>query len=368
MRKSIKRSIAITFAFIQLFFAGLASGEKNTSDNTSETQYVLVDNKNVPIYKRVDSETGEYETISIFDEENLKSHQYGASQRVFKNNFNELVNDPLIWEEMQTVKPVESFECIEDAIFWYQKYFEVIYECGCGYAVAADYVFHYFEGREDEFYKTFGYPMYTYKEGKLDFNYELFMLKFFNFLNIVMNNKLGTIEKMIEREFNEYKLYSYIESDSPKKQIGKKQQDWTEEDYDLYDKLSIERDAKVKELSDKYKNSPKKRDVYENLGVTLDGSFGYLYILLANHGINLDISCNFDAKSFAIDDIVACDNSIMNQLFSNGEVGDPQNIGLHYVYVVGVEKGKVIVSSWGNKYLLDYSVSPNNQTVKLKAH
>jgi hypothetical protein len=43
-------------------------------------------------------------------------------------------------------------------------------------------------------------------------------------------------------------------------------------------------------------------------------------------------------------------------------------IGLHYVYIVGVEKEKVIVSSWGNKYLLDYSISPNNQTVKLTAH
>lgn len=368
MRKSIKRGIAVTIAFIQLFFAGLALGEKNTGENTTETQYVLVDNNNVPIYKRVDSDTGEYENISIFDEENLKSHQYGASQRVFRNNSDELVKDPLIWEEMQTVKPVETFECIEDAEFWYKKYFDVIYECGCGYAVAADYVFHYFEGREAEFYKTFGYPMYIYKDGKLDFNYELFMLKFFNFLNIVMNDELGTIEKMILREYNEYKLFSFIESDNPKKQIGKKRQDWTLEDEELYDKLSAERDAKVKELSEKYKKSPKKSDVYKNLGVTLDGSFGYLYILLANHGINLDIECDFDAKKFKPDDIVACDNSIMNQLFSNGEMGDPQNIGLHYVYVVDIDNGKVIVSSWGNKYLLDYSISPNNQTVKLTAH
>ena len=109
MRKSIKRGIAVTIAFIQLFFAGLALGEKNTGENTTETQYVLVDNNNVPIYKRVDSDTGEYENISIFDEENLKSHQYGASQRVFRNNSDELVKDPLIWEEMQTVKPVETF-------------------------------------------------------------------------------------------------------------------------------------------------------------------------------------------------------------------------------------------------------------------
>jgi len=364
MKKSIKRGIAISLAFINLFFNSVSLAEK-TKDDTNIEKYVLVDNNNIPIYKKFNQKTGELDNISIFDNDNITTHQYGASQRVFKFKFDKLIREPLIWEEMQKYYPVSKFESEEDALFFYQKYFEIIYECGCGYAAAANYVFHYFEGREDEFYQAFGFPMYTMDGDTINFNYELFMLKFFNFLNLVINNDYESINKMIEKDFDEHKLFRFIETSNPKKEIGKNERDWTDEDYDRYYELEEEYDKRFKELNDKYKNSKR---FYKNLGVTLDGAFGHLYIFLGNYGIKLDTSCDFDDYKFDSDDIVACDKSIMYPIYSDGEMGKSEEVGLHYVYVVEVDGKKVIVSSWGNKYLLDYSISPNNQTVKLHAH
>ena len=43
----------------------------------------------------------EVNNISIFNDINEETNQYGANQIVFKSQFNLLINDHLIWEELQ---------------------------------------------------------------------------------------------------------------------------------------------------------------------------------------------------------------------------------------------------------------------------
>ena len=210
MKSKLIRNLAINLAFFQLFAINAeALGEGSKFDYSLQTnatspidipnsndRYVLIkDDEKNPIYLKVNRETGEFEPISIFDHENLNSKQYGANQEVFRTKFDQLINNPLIWEEMQRYYPVKKFEDKDEAMFFYRKYFDIIYDCGCGYAAAANYVFHMFEGRENDFYKAFGFPMYTINNNVIDFNYEIFMLKFFNYSNLKLDKSFKLIEQ-----------------------------------------------------------------------------------------------------------------------------------------------------------------------------
>lgn len=46
---------------------------------------------------------------------------------------------------------------------------------GCSYAALVNTIFVHFDGREDEFYETFGFDMYVKEDGvkKYNFNYVL---------------------------------------------------------------------------------------------------------------------------------------------------------------------------------------------------
>ena len=114
MEKSTIRKFALNLAFFQLFSCAAAK---------SESKLVLVDdtNKNNPIYERYDTDTKKYSKISIFDEINARSHQYGACQNVFESHFNRLIDDPLIWDEMQKIFPWKSIGNKEYALLFYKK-------------------------------------------------------------------------------------------------------------------------------------------------------------------------------------------------------------------------------------------------------
>ena len=133
-------------------------------------------------YKRWNIDKKSFSPISIFDDENeFEMNQYGASQMAFKDSFDNLIKDPLIWEEMQKYYPIDSFDSEDEAMEYYERYFNNITKTGCGFAAAANIVFKEFEGREKEFEEIFGYPMYTVDAGNIDFNYEIFELSHFNY-------------------------------------------------------------------------------------------------------------------------------------------------------------------------------------------
>lgn len=134
-------------------------------------------------YYRFNPQTGELGPIGIgiFDEENIALNQYGGNQNDFQNHFAELIRDPMIWEEMQKCYPVDLFPSIDNAMEYYESYFDGLAGTGCGYVAATNLIFEKYKGKEREFEKTFGFPMYTVDQnGNIDFNYELMTLKYYN--------------------------------------------------------------------------------------------------------------------------------------------------------------------------------------------
>jgi hypothetical protein len=119
--------------------------------------------------------SGQY--VLIFSDDNIHDSQYGASQKCFASDNVNLLCDDLIWNELQNYFPVSEFENTSAAKDFYIKYFQLINQGGCGYAVAANIAFKAYEGRKEEFERIFGYPMYKRDCcGNVDFNYELFIL------------------------------------------------------------------------------------------------------------------------------------------------------------------------------------------------
>lgn len=335
--------------------------------NKQSNVYINLDDNDDYSYERYDSNTKEYHNVSIFDDENISSHQYGADQRVFDNNFDELITNPLIWDELQVYFPESDFESHEEALLFYKKYLYIIYDCGCGYAAACDYVFHSFEGHEKEFLKCFEYPMYTVdKDGFVDFNYEVFMLKFFDYSIINVQELKEEVMSTIMKDIYEFRMNNFIndpEYKEKRRNMVKNISTFTDEQLIEWDSYERDRTLKFKEIYAKWESTSKK---YINFGISIDAAFGYLYAYLAMHGININSEVISDATKFDIDDIVASENFSLY----DGEYFDEENVdGPHYVYVSEITPdGEIIVSSWGNKYFLDNSKSSWTDKVLLKIH
>lgn len=298
--------------------------------------YIDLTDPDNPKYSRYDPVTNTYSNISIFDMQNIDSAQYGASQKAFYN-FNELINDSKIWEEMQKYYPVESFNSMDDAMEFYEKYFTIVAKTGCGYAASTDFVFQSYEGKEDEFEKTFGYPMYTVdKNGNIDFNYEQFMLGQFNY-NLVNNKGIDTVE-----EFSS--TYELVKSVLDKQYL--------QEDYanaNLFEKIGIK--FKLASLDSKLSSIP--FDRFDPGAIIADGN-GYLDEYLASFGI--DTNYEFSENDYNINkgSIIGCFGYTLKDgnevLFENGSG--------HTMYVTGyTDNGELLVSSWGKPYNLDPKTS-----------
>ena len=365
----IIKTIAVTLTFVQLFGYSIATNstqnDMGIKPKSSSSRYIDISNDTtIPVYKILNDKTGEYDIVSIFNDTNISSKQYGASQADFRNHFDDLIQDPLIWEEVQKYYPVNSFDNPDDATFYYKKYFEVIYENGCGYAAATDYVFRLFEGHEEEFFDHFGYSMYTYRNGEIDFNYELFMLKFFNY-SVLDCNRNDLVKRIIIKDFYHHQMERLDKECSYRGILSSNVRSWTEDDWQTYRKLENERQKKYDEAEAKWKKATAE-DI--NLGITLNSNFGNLHKYLKKYGIRSNAEYRHNTKKLATDDIVACDNFVLYAINGSGTVTTQQKVDLHYVYVVGYDdNGNIIVSSWGEKYILDNSKSPYTSQIRIKA-
>lgn len=309
---------------------------------------------------------GHNKDISIFDIENNKTCQYGANQRDFDYRFEELISNPRIFEEVSKYFPIESFDSYDEALYFYKKYFEIIANCGCGYAAACNYAFRLFEGNNDEFEKIFGYPMYEIIENKIDFNYELFMLKFFNYYQLdILNNKdliISTMSKDLAN--NKIKIFlskEYSEKKTPdfSKLLDEEIEEWRE-----YQK---ERDDKFHKLYVQWINAKNK---YYNFGIPLDECFGYFESYLKKNNIDVDIDCIKIVYNYNIDDIIASDNFTFYHYNENNELALYQShIDNHYFYISEVtDDGLIICSSWGNRYIFDDKQSSYVSKILVKSN
>lgn len=363
--------LSVTLALIELLSTGKYIMKKNnkevkvtpkssieTSIDNSEyliggNVYQFTNENGELTYYRLNMENGEYENISIFDDENLSSKQYGASQLDFKYRFHSIIKEQFIWEELQKYFPIEDFASYDEAIFFYEKYFNVINQCGCGYVAAANYVFRLYEGCEKEFEETFGYPMYTVNgNGYIDFNYEVFVLKFFNYSVLEMEKAKKIIMNSMAKDLCQFRLTAFMNSDEYNKKMPNDFETWTEKEWKEWKEYEALRDEKFHELYDEW---VKAENADFDLGIYPDASFGSLHNYLGIHGINnINISCIDEPNHFEMDSIVASDNFNLYQINEDNEKYNVRDsVGSHYVYVCTTANNQVIVSSWGDKYVFE---------------
>ena len=282
-------------------------------DNRTVAGIRFTDNNIYVSYKRYDPETDTYKNISIFDKENIDSQQYGADQGRFYD-LDYIVNDPYMWEQLQKYYPVSSFKSEAEAMEFYERYCTVIEHVGCGYAAAANIVFQQYEGREEEFEQTFGYPMYTVKDGKIDYNYEYFMLDYYNH-EYAGKYSIEELEKGVDISNNI-------------------------EDFFRWDAKSSA--AEVKDL-DKYL-----KDVY-NVDCNAEEDYLNHFTVFENDSsINNKIQNQMNDNDYVI---YGGDNY---DLYNMDGTLDRSEGGGHYMMVTGfTDDGRPIVSSWGKQYILD---------------
>ena len=116
--------------------------------------------------------------LDIFGDYNIDSNQYGGNQCAFEApNSLDLLNDMEIQALLEQYYPGASYE---------EKlaYLDSIANTGCGNTAFANLVFKKFEGREKDFYNTFGYSMYDIRMSNgsltIDYNYEPVILDLFS--------------------------------------------------------------------------------------------------------------------------------------------------------------------------------------------
>ena len=358
--KNIKiKKIALYIALLQMLSSNALANNTgntdiydkgtNTNLNPSDNKLVYAIQNSILVYQRFNN--NEFVPVSIFDDENTKTNQYGASQSDFNSRFSYLLEESLIWEEIQKYFPLSNFDNMDDAKLFYRSYFDQIGAVGCGYAAATDYVFRLFEGREQEFQKTFGFPMYYLKEDLPDYNYELFMLKFFNYYNIEKANDPELAKEFLLKDYYMKKLSTLKKKLNDYKAEGRKHfREWSAEEYFKWK----EHETELLNAVDKYSEKVKKVRNNVSFHLPLDKKFGYFKEFLEQYGIIINTSVKAYAKDFNIDDIVASGGTTLHQIDEDGNIIAEVDIASHYFYVTDItDDGKIIVSSWGNMYIFD---------------
>lgn len=364
-RKLLKSLVAAEVVAISMTPFVVSAGSVETMKEISQNMYMYYDEDMYPTYVRYDGSTGEYHNISIFDDENISSYQYGANQIDFEKKYKKLIQDPLIFEELQRYFPIGEFSSEEEAYFFYQKYFQLIADCGCGFAVVTDAVFHAYEGYEKEFEQTFGYPMYMVTEdGKVDFNYELFMLKFFDYSTLDMEFSKEAIMGTMMKDLYNFQLNEYIHSEEYNRKLPDDFASWTEDEWAAWNQFDDMRNQKFHELYDKWSQATNQS---LELGVTLDADFGYLSNYLRNYGISISTNFYNGVGNYITGDILASDSFdlyvMKDDITPSSKLND---VGCHYVYVTDTKNGNTFVSSWGRRYVFDDEDANWTTVVKIK--
>lgn len=304
---------------LDITFAAVLSNDKIISIEEKSGGLKILNFEDYIVVKKYDSKTGTYKNVSIFDESNISSNQYGADQSDFlSKNFKKLISDEYIWNQMQKYYPEESFSSTDEAMDFYERYFSLINKTGCGYAAATNTVFKEYEGREEEFKNTFGYPMYKlYGQDydlNVDFNYEYFMLDYFNY-NFAGKYTLEQMEKGT-------KLKTYAE--------------------DIFNPNAKSTSAKLNNM-DKFL-----KDIY---GIDSKATMSILenYTVLETDKI-INYTLNTQSN---LNDYVVYAGGGYDLYEMDGDLFVAEGGG-HYMSIVDYTKdGNPIVSSWGRKYILD---------------
>ena len=255
---------------------------------------IFKDDKKVPIYE-VDS--------IVFDDDGSYGGDQGAAKNLKKNSEER--------KEIEEIVKRNMADCDMPNDMDFSKYLKKMNTEGCGYVALANSVFVYYQGREQDFEKTFGYSMYN-KKG--DLNYNLLIADIYSSTD---NRESGTYDK-----YGDYN--SAIDGDK--------------ENYDPW-------------------NDNTGEGSYEGLRQN------YLDMFLSDKGVNSKVEY-LQTNNITVEELkshTANRGSVIVTIWEsniyreNGKL--QQYIGkapAHTMVVTGItEDGKYIVSSWGEKYIID---------------
>ena len=263
-------------------------------------------------------DTGYYSYINNINE------NYGGSQMIFQadDGYSQLLDknnyyyDEYIANGLKKLFPDASME-------EYVSYLDKICNTGCGYVAFANSVFKSFEGKEKQFENIFGYPMYKEDSGKRYYNTYRLAFDAFNYIWAEASDY--TLEQIVYGDDN------IVENNSNPVQLGSDGgggtwdsmqylfKNFMKEKYDFDIKVEVDRDVSVDDLSTRIEE-------YSKMGYN---------VVIGTSGYNL---YNMDDTLF----------------YSNG--------GGHAMAITNVtDDGTVIVSTWGNSYILDMSDLENNE-------
>lgn len=327
MKKNVIKKLSITLALMKL----LNSGSIALADNKSKYS-------------------------DIFNKENIKSCQFGANQLDFQNNYLSLIKDPLIYEEIQKYFPEKDFDFDEERDYFYKRYLQIIADCGCGYTALTDSIFKYFNGKEELFYQTFGFPMYVIKDDNIDYNYELMTLKMFNYYNFVSSEKrncLDDVKNLFLKDFYNEKIKILQNSPDYCRKLPDDFNKLSQEELELYKEKIKKSEEAFREIYNKWLNAKNK---FKEFGLPVESNMGDYSGFLKTYGIMADtISCPAKHSSIKCDDIVASNGFDLYQESENGErINVIEGMDSHYVYVTDItDDGRILVSSSGSEYYFD---------------
>ena len=154
----------------------------------------MYDGENIKVFSQ--NENGIYEEVpvSIYGEYTKENWQYGGDQGSINNTLTWLEDDTML-DILETYFPDATKED-------YELYLTAISNVGCAYTAFINMVFKNFEGREEEFEKTFGFPMYTVNSkkgvfyGDIDFNYEYLIVDLVSYYWSVIKDNNYTIQDL----------------------------------------------------------------------------------------------------------------------------------------------------------------------------
>ncbi len=371
MKKGLIRRLAIYIAFFQLF----------SSSAMASNKYVLVNNSNPnnPIYQNYDDETDEYSNVSIFDNRNASHRQYGANQLDFdENHFYRVFQDPLIQEELKEISKDLEFDSLDHIETFYKTYLDSFSRSGCGYGAITNFVFRLFEGREEDFYNTFGYPMYKVMGSSINFNYEVFMLKYFNFVM----KKTDFFQKLVDKADKTYYEKALPKYEEKLSELQEQQKEHKKSYRDKFLNASLEEYNEWAEVNKQYSDNIKKYkakikkiknilDLIElddkTCSLILDKDYGYIEEYLKQFGIRVSCTLVEGTKNVAVNDIIAAKDYFLTEVGYTGlATYDYQGPGYHAMIVSDITPdGKIIISSWGYMYEYD-ETKGTSYAIKIK--
>ena len=237
-----------------------------------------------------------------------------------------------------------------------QKLLEDYTGGGCGWVADANTLYAEFEGREDEFEKIFGFPMYD-KNG--EYNYDMLAIDYY----LETKNKFYIGDNDVEgADALANSIYNYYDENQAefKQKYGIDLYDQNGNlTNDAWNKIEAERDAMI----DQAEANGSDVVVYDKdqVGTVADERSNRMNHYLRERGIDsysyrdathdspADIQQSLDNGQTPT--IEAIDFNLYDE---NGNKVNSKPIGCHAMVITGVTPdGKYIVSSWGERYIFD---------------